>query len=455
MNNILFLMTDHQRADSIHSVQSGEEVTPVLNRLAAGGTRFTRAYNVCPLCVPARTALATGRYPSSEGVVYNDWEGKTAQDQETMHECLAEAGYDVAHVGIHHIRVKPDLQERLAFSKWITADDYRQYLRDVGIGELCPDGKERWLTATTENKEGEFCTQRYSNSVADVWPHAAEHFQDSYFAAEATEFIRRDHTAPWAAFVCLWAPHPPLRVPEPYASIFDPAGIDLPDNVGQPAKGEPSNRRAGVPAQLAAGIGEEEWRLAWAAHLGLVRLADDRVGELLDALRETNQENDTTIVFTSDHGEHLGQHAMYQKMEMYEQAVNVPLILSGPGIQQNRVDTPVSHLDLFPSLLELAGISLPDGLDGSSLFDTVTAGIEPEERPLFCQYSGNYTYGDCRRAVITRNYKYIYDPQAEPELYDLRSDPLEMRNLAGRRGMLEMEDRLRSLCLEWIRTRRE
>ncbi len=115
--NLLFLMTDHQRFDSLGMVQAGVEVTPCLNRLAAGGTSFQRTWNTAPLCVAARTALATGLYPTRNGVVYNDWKGERAGDHRPLHQYLAEAGYTVAHVGVDHIRVKPGLRERVDMAR--------------------------------------------------------------------------------------------------------------------------------------------------------------------------------------------------------------------------------------------------------------------------------------------------------------------------------------------------
>jgi len=157
---------------------------------------------------------------------------------------------------------------------------------------------------------------------------------------------------------------------------------------------------------------------------------DELVGSLLRALEETGRSEQTTVLFTSDHGDHLGQHAMYQKMEMYEQAVRVPLLVRHPGASPRTVDTPISHLDLMPTLLDLFGVSHPVGLSGRSIASAIDRGEPLEDRPVFSAYSGNPTVGDIRRAVITRRYKYVYDPDDSPELYDLQSDPLETVNLA-------------------------
>jgi choline-sulfatase len=136
--NLVFIMTDHQRADSIGMVQTDKngqptEVCPTLNRLAAEGAYFSRMYNASPLCVPARTALATGKYPTHNGIVYNDWRGTRGGQHLTLHQVLAESGYDVVHIGVDHIRVSPTLREQIDFVKWIDKTDHQRYLKDLGL----------------------------------------------------------------------------------------------------------------------------------------------------------------------------------------------------------------------------------------------------------------------------------------------------------------------------------
>lgn len=426
--NIIFIMTDHQRADSIGMVQAGIEVTPNLNRLASKGLVFNRAYNTCPLCVPARTALATSRYPTNNSVVYNDWKGNLAGNHKPIHQYLYEADYDVAHVGEHHIRIKPSLQERVPFKKWITKEEYCQYLEAKGIDikQSTIDKTEVW-----ENKDtGERFRQKYSNTRASVWHHPIEDFRDYYYCEESVEFINQKHDKPYALFTYLWAPHPPLNVPNQYASKFDPQSIELPSNVGMQAQNEPPNRRDGIAAQLTENIEMKEWRQAWAAHLGLVHFADAQIGRMMDAFEESGQADNTIIVFTVDHGDHLGQHKMYQKMEMYEQAVRVPLIMCIPDTVHKEINTVISHLDIMPTLLDLIGIDYEE-LDGFSFEELIFKHMEDEDRKAFCQYSGNPWLGDIRRSVITSRYKYIYDTSNVTELYDLKNDPLEMENLAS------------------------
>jgi arylsulfatase A-like enzyme len=428
--NLILIMTDHQRCDSIGMVQVGREVCPNLNRLAAEGCFFRRAYNTAPLCAPARTAMFTGKYPTRNGVVYNDFRGETAGDHKVFAECLAEAGYEVAHVGIDHVKVAPPYRERAPFALWCSEGEHKAYLAEHVDGEPFPDPKA-FSKQIEVMQFGEPIRRGFSSTRTAVWPYPPEHWLDNYWARQAIDFIRRPHERPFALFLFLWAPHPPLRVPEPYASMFDPDSLDLPANVGVVPECEPANRRGAIAGQLGSGESMEQWRKVWAAHLGLVNLADDAIGHVLRSLDEAGLTDETVVSFGVDHGDHLGQRCMYQKFELYEQAICTPWIVRLPGAPAQSTDVPVSQLDLMPTLGDLTGVRLPGDLDGASLAGCVRQGTAPPERPVFCEFCGSYGRDMDRRAVVTRRYKYIYDPVTIPELYDLADDPLEMHNLAA------------------------
>lgn len=451
--NLVFIMTDHQRADSLGMIQDQKEVTPTLNNLAKDSAVFTKAYNTCPLCVPARTALATGKYPTNNGVVFNDLQGIRAKDHKTIHQYLKEAGYTVGHVGINHIQVTPALDKRINFDFWIDDESYDEYAKMKNIAiERTP----KFATTVIEFQDGHYVEKPYSNATTAIWEHPLEQFKDQYFARKALEFINlQQEDQPFALFLYFWAPHPPLKVPEPYASMFDPNKLTLPENVGIPSPKEPSNRRKGIAAQLAEGLTMEDWKQVWAAHLGLVNMADSLIGNVLDSLKDKGLFDNTIIVFTSDHGDHLGQHKMYQKMEMYDQAIQVPFLCKVPKGQPIKWDVPVSHLDILPTILEMVNIDIPKDLDGTSLASSILDQKPPKSKPVFSQYSGNPTVGDLRRAVIQEQYKYIYDPRDNPELYDLANDPLEMNNLAGSKGYSQIQKDLHQKATNWAKERKD
>lgn len=424
--NILLFMTDHQRADMIGAVQCGREVTPNLNRLVREGFQFERAYDTCPLCVPARTALATGIYPTGNGVVYNDWKGKTAGDYEPFHTTLKKAGYCVGHVGVDHIKVQPCMRDQ-GLNFFINQEDYEAWAAGQGVKTVRnPDE----LTLVSEEIEGEYVDKRYSGHKVTVWDKPKEQFKDFYFRDQALKFLRELPEGPFALFTYLWAPHPPLKVPQPYADLYDPEKVVLPDNIGVRSEQEPELRRKGVPAQLADGVTMEEWKKVWAAHLGLTTMADEILGEIIEELKRQGKYENTCIIFTSDHGDNLGQHGMYQKMEMYEEAVHVPFAIKIPGEKPGKSEDVISHLDIKPTLCELAGVPAGD-CDGISLIPAIRGEKQAPDRIVYSQYSGNPSYGTIRRAAVSKRYKYVYDSQHEHELYDLEKDPHEMKNVAG------------------------
>jgi len=448
--NLLFIITDHQRSDSIGMVQNGREVTPHLNRLAKESNHFTRAYTTSPLCVPARAALATGLYPAKNGVLTNNRACRAAPSISTLHEVLCGEGYELAHVGVDHLVVEPEMKKRLPWSLWVGESEHQEYLAGMKI-EPSVLGMSSFRKAVRENCEGVREEKAYSSTKTAVWPWEAEHFKDCYWCDQAIDFLKHDRDKPFALFLNLWAPHPPLLVPQPYASVFQAEKLNLPGNVGQSVEEEPEGLREGIAAQLADGVSMEEWRQTWAAHLGLVHLADQKIGEVLQALDSKGLFEETVIVFTSDHGDHLGQHRLYQKMELYEPAIKVPLIIRNPASEPEVHHHVVSHLDLFPTIAELLDVCPPTNLDGESLVSNKAGSRSFGDRKseyAFFQYSGNPGLGDIRRGVVSRRYKYIWHGSGSEELFDLEQDPEEMNNLASVCD-LDLLERFRSITADW------
>lgn len=423
--NLVFIMTDQQRADTLGMRMGGKEVTPHLNLLSKESAVFERAYDACPLCVPARTALATGMNPLKNGMMLNDLPGTYAKNHETIHQMLFKAGYEIAHIGVNHISIKPGLKVSLPFAAWEDDDTYGAYARQQGLDI---QRKTEDSVVIDELSDGVYQKHRYSNARTSIWPYALDDFKDVWFTTKAIDYLTSEHQKPFALFLYLWAPHPPLIVPKEYWDFFDEESICLPAGTGTPSLGEPDNRRKGAAAQLGCHPPEGGWKQGWHAHLALSHLCDEQIGRIRSALSSCGLADNTMIVFTADHGEHMGQHGMYQKMEMYEPAVRVPAIFHLPGVPACHLTTAISHLDFVPTLMDFFDLSTTNSLDGQSLKESILTGREPEKRPIFGVYCGNHQFGDMRRMIVKENYKYIYDNEAE-ELYDLSSDPHEQTNL--------------------------
>ena len=454
--NLIVVITDHQRADSLGMAQCGREVMPRLNRFAREAAVFERAYTTAPLCLPARTAMATGMYPTA-GLPINDFSGRAVRHQLLVTRRLEEAGYRTAYIGKNDIRTLPSPADQHHDCKWVDKLDYKRWLEEQGLSEHPGwEGREaaffsHYYKLVEEVLPDGPVTSRYSQPATGTWEGDLENFRDYYFLREMRAWLQEQAAgkAPFAAFFSIPSPHPPLMVPEPYAGLYDPDKIELPSNVGTPAEGEPANRQRAVARQLARDASEAEHRKAWAAHLGLLSLADDVFGRLLDELDQLDLAKNTIVIFTSDHGHHLGQHTMFGINELYEQTVRVPLVIRAPGGKAGSFDQPVSHLSIAPTLLEWAGLEAPAHLKKPSLRTTVMGGEPPPEEPQFFQFSGQIGYGYYRRGVVTRRYKYIYDPEDCPELYDLETDPLEMRNLAADPAFASILREHHDLCRDW------
>jgi arylsulfatase A-like enzyme len=414
-------------------IQCGREVTPNLNKLASEGVNFTRAYSASPVCVPSRTALATGIYPTRSGMVLNDFQGKYSKPHPTVYDLLKNAGYYIGHVGIDHIRVLPPLKDSgLMFH----CDDhnYWKYLKenDVTPMEEIPETGKKLKVM----RDGELTEVKMSGAHVGKWGYDTKFYKDGFFADKAGEFLdmvkKRPDNQPFALFLYLWAPHPPLIVPSEYADMYDPEKVDIPPNVGIPSDGEPPFRRDGLGAQLAEGVPADHWKKAWAAHLALTTYADDIIGKLFDRLKEMGEYGDTTVVFTCDHGEHLGQHGMYQKFELYDQCINIPLIIKDSGFSPAVRNEAVSHVDVVPTLCDLLSLKKPDNLDGISLTGAMGNGQYDGNRIIYSNYFYCLGEGPRRLGAIGNRYKYIIDEHGGEELYDMQNDPLEMLNLAGK-----------------------
>jgi len=457
-------MTDQHRADTLAAYGDTQCHTPNLDRLASESVIFERHYTACPLCVPTRTSIATGYWPHRSGVIINYWIpeeakfGTLSSDYKTLYEYLEAGGYRVAQIGVQHVNPVPTLAERCPSGVFIGKEAHREYLANRGLVE--PDLRE-YRAPCPDFVDGQIVCQWYTSPKAGRWPLAAEHFYDKFLAARMVEFIESsDPDRPLAMFCNFWAPHPPLAVPEPYFSMYDPQRIELPASVGEWYEGQPAMHLVNLPGFMGATADEQAWRRAWAAYFGLVTLVDECIGAVVDALKRRGFWDDALVIFTADHGEMLGSHRMFQKMCMYEESIRVPMFVKPPAAGQSlagrRVSALTSHVDLTNTILDYAGLEqIPDG-DGISLRGLVERGERPNRDEIFCEFNGNAGRGCFQRAIVTERYKFVYNrlttsSRPELELYDLQEDPAETRNLAGRTEVSDVQSALATKLRDWMR----
>jgi len=350
-----------------------------------------------------------------------------------------EEKWDSWHVGKQHFFTSEKIDEDPdSKTRWITQEDYSAWVKQRGAKK---PGGSVFRAMVPEMVSGRHThTRTYSIPVVGLYKDGVENFLDHYIANESVAAImKRDRKKPFLLNAMFLAPHPPFHIPDPYFSMIDAEKVMLPENVGKWYGGQSPLQLYNLPGFLGTRYTREEWRAVWAKYLGLVKLLDDEVGRILAALKEEGMYESSLIVFTADHGEMLGSHSLWQKMCMYEESSRVPLIIkfpAGVNVAANEIDTPVSLVDVLPTLLEYNKMMVPANLDGKSLLPMVFSNGNQRRQPVFIQYDGNGSLGNFQRCLVSGEYKLIVDifkDETFLELYNLKEDPQETVNLAFRK----------------------
>ncbi len=431
--HVVIIMADQLRYDML-----GED-TPNISEIAKEGISFNRAYCASPLCVPARGAFFTGTYPNVNGSIINPW-----LDLDAAHgnvRCgipnlysLMEDKWDSWHSGKQHLYTEEGNMEHDSNSKtnWLnTHKEYSQLLHENGVKR---PGGETFRGRVAEMGLGKYTQSRlYSIPSTGCYEEGFDNFFDGYFAKGAVKAIqKRDKDKPFLLNAMFLAPHPPLDIPEPWYSMFE--DIELPENVGKWCDDQSPLQMYNLTGILGTKYNREEWREIWRVYKGLVALLDYCVGMIIDELKNEGIYDDTLIIFTSDHGEMLGSHCLWQKMCMYEESSRIPLYIKFPGDyipeikESNQL---VSAVDVLPTLCEFLEIEKPEVLSGVSLMPVVK-GRELERDDIYIQFDGNGARGNFQRCIVKGDYKLIADifkDEIYLELYNVIEDSQELENL--------------------------
>lgn len=427
--NILWLMTDEQRADSLGEGGAPWAYTPHLDRVARSGTRFAAAYTASPVCVSARACILTGRYGSSIGVL-NNHHRLALDDPRFLTWALAANGYQVASFGKQHYncaRQAFDLEGGQVLGDRVHYYHYNVPVDAVEAGVVRYDtGKSPWLFAG-----------RYPGTV-DETPEMEN-------VRQALDWMeRRDPSRPFFLRLSFNAPHTPVVAPAPFDTLIEPDEIDLPlDAPHEGAFASTTHRDYLWDYAGTHRLTEAQIRRARQCYYGSVACVDHVFGRLLDALDQKGELGNTVIAFVSDHGTHLGDHGFMQKQSFWDASARVPFFFAGPGVRARAVDTPVNAGSLLPTLLDLTGIEIPPQVEFPSLTGTLRQGTPPAAEPVFSEIDyGLWGYRSGERRVMVRDGRWklwLYRDPRQPErsasdpdpvLYDLEADPGETRNLA-------------------------
>jgi len=432
--NVLFLCVDQWPGRLLGCAGYHEIETPTIDRLAASGTRFTRAYAETPVCIPARRSLMTGTSPRVHGDRTFQTAAPMLPDLPTLAQTFRNNGYQAFAVGKLHVYPQRD---RIGFDDTLiyeegrsnlgATDDYEIYLAEHGLV-----GKQN-MHGMSQN---EFSWA--------PWHLEDRHHPTNWIALEACRTIkRRDPTKPAFWHVSFNHPHPPLVPLKHFVDRYQSRAIER-ANLGEWAKGD-----APFPVRLIQGtwdtLSDEQMAEARRAFYALCTHIDHQIRTIIGTLREEGELDNTIVLFTSDHGEMLGEHDLYAKRVMYEMSANVPMIISGlpksERVGKNTVDNRLVGLqDVMPTLLDLADISIPETCTGLSML-----GAE-QRSTLYCEAMEGLT---ATRMITNKRFKFIWYPAGNRlQLFDLTEDPYENIDLANEERYSETLSELKTQLIQ-------
>jgi arylsulfatase A-like enzyme len=468
--NVLFIWTDQQRPDTLGAYGNRRIQTPHVDRLAATGAVFERAYCTQPVCSPSRASVLTGLYPHSHGVPQNNV--PLPAEVPTLAELLRPHGYATGYVGKWHLGNelgRPTLNTH-GFDSWVSTED--TYTRDraaEGYSDYHHFLLSRGLTPPDEASDGARIFSRPSEARLPE-----ELGKPAFQATECIRFLETHHDRPFLLMVNFLEPHPPYF--GPFDGLYDPGQMTLPESWSREME-ETVPRRYRLRRQELAGrnpqVGANDemgWKALKARYWGSCTLVDKHVGRILERLESLGLAESTVVVYSTDHGDMMGEHRLLQKSVQYEGAVRVPLVVRVPGLAPHRVATPVSQVHLTPTLLDLLGLPAPERVQGTSLRPLLDEGDRaPEEAEVVVEWnglpqqiSGSGEVGVAggeetrMRSVSVRTirrgrWKLNVHTSEEIELYDLEDDPGEGHNAAFEREREGLVADLYERLLTWQR----
>lgn len=458
--NIVLLMTDQLRGDCMGCAGHPDVKTPYLDTLASKGVRFENAYSACPSCVPARAALHTGlTQESHRRVGYAD--GIRWEYPHTMAGELTKAGYYTQCVGKMHV---DPLRNYLGFCHVELHDGYLHYYRDPEIpyreNQKQADDYFHWL----KQEKGIDCdvtdTGLECNSwVARPWIYEEKYHPTNWVTDRSIDFLRRrDPDMPFFLFTSYLRPHPPFDAPQCYFDMYRNKEL-TPPVMGDWCDEEALRERGRIFDSDTGPLDPELVREMQIGYYACITHLDHQIGRLIQALVENKLYDDTIILFVSDHGELLGDHHLFRKSRAYQGSSRVPFLVSGGGFRPEKpgsVKPDVVELrDVMPTVLEAAGVEIPDSVEGISLWDTA---LKESGTPKVRDYlHGEHTLGEASSHwIITRDEKYIwYSRTGEEQYFRIAEDPDELHNLIGSVESKERVEALRGLLIQELQDREE
>jgi uncharacterized sulfatase len=444
--NFVLIMTDTQGANMVGAYGRPELQTPNIDRLAADGVRFERAYTTCPLCTPARAALFSGMYAHTSG----PWTNNLALGSNiiNMGQRFEDASYHTAYIGKWHLDGHDYFGTGNCPLGWDSDFWYdgRNYLNDMSAEEI-----HLWRRGLGTLAD----LRAHSIRPEFTWAHRVTNRAEQFLRYNALDVLRE----PFLLVVSYDEPHHPFTCPPQYAQRFEhydypvgPAAFDtLEDKPAHQHEWAASTPKPAVPGVLRHPL-----------YFGCNSFVDAEIGRVVDAARRYSPRN-TYIIYTSDHGDMMTAHGLTGKGPvMYDEITRIPLIISQPSLAgAGRVaHTPVSHIDLLPTMLQLAGMKVPPILEGTSIVSQLS-GHEQLDRAVAMEFNRyeieHDSWGGFQpvRCMLAGQHKLVLNLLSTDELYDLQADPHELRNLIDDPASAAVRDQLHDQLLAWMNAKRD
>ena len=436
--NVLWVCTDQQRFDTLGCYGNDHVSTPALDELADQGVRFERCFSQSPVCMPSRASFLTGRYPRTTRCRQNGQD--IPADEVPVTRMLADEGYTCGLAGKLHLSSCHPGRAEDPHTEHRIDDGYAEFHWSHDAGDGWPTNEYRhWLQS--RDVAFDLTSVRGSEHVTTSVP--PEHHQTTWCAERAIDFIEANEgrERPWLYSVNTFDPHPPFNPPRTYLDPYLDRLDELPlpnDEDAEPDEGSVRDQlRELQPVQddWHPEMGDEDHRLVRAAYWAMCDLIDDQVARLLKALERTDQREETLVIFMSDHGTMLGDHGLYLKGPyMYEPAIRVPLIVAGPDVENGiESDALVELSDIAPTLLDAAGVEVPERVQTESLWPILTGASDPDSHrgDVYCEHYDAMGFAADHSVphgtmVRTEQYRLIrWHVLDSGELYDLADDPQE------------------------------
>ena len=422
--NILFIISDDLTATAVSSYENKACNTPNIDKLASEGIRYTRAYSQYPVCGPSRASLMSGYYPTATRTYgYVSGRENIGPERKTWSQLFKENGYYTARVSkIFHMGVPIDIEN----GSNGTDDEASWTERYNSQGpEWKAEGEAELVqgnpTGTIARKGGNVMT--IVKADGDDLVHS-----DGKTAQKAIELIKNHKNEPFFLAIGFVRPHVPFVAPKNYFEPYPYQKMLMPKKVEGDWDDIPE-RGINYVTSINGQMSSDQEKKAVAAYYASVSYMDAQVGKVLNTLKEEGLEDDTIVIFTSDHGFHLGEHSFWMKVSLHEESVRIPMIIKVPGKKPAVCNSFVELLDLYPTIAELAGIKTSKHLQGKSLVKTINKPNRKVRKMAFSVSQGGKTF-----LLRTEKWAYIqYDEDAASgiELFDMENDPKQFTNLAA------------------------